>query len=206
MKRGRQAIAMAATMSIGAVSWGAEMASAPESPTVKEGAYRRSDGLVWTTLGFSVLHHTDHVIRDTHSGFPFTPHLTAFTPSLLVYPLVIGGIVCDAGPLYWTIFDATALVGVVAIHATLEPLDAIYEPWADGSNLTGVRSSAMGGVALIVLSGLTLGLAASLVSSIVDGRRYGFTWKRKPLGTNIAPSNFSFSATPDGKVLLSFRW
>ena len=64
----------------------------------------------------------------------------------------------------------------------------------------------MGGVALAILGGLTLGLAASLASSIVDGRRYGFNWKRKPPGTVIAPSNLSFGATPDGQVLLFFRW
>ena len=206
MKCGRLAITMAAVMSMGAVAWGAEVESVPETRTVQEGAYRRSDALIWVTLGFGVLHHTDHVIRDNHSGFPFTTHVTAFTPTLLVYPLVIGGIAFDAGPLYWTIFDAAALVGVVAIHATLEPLHHVYEPWADSSNLIGVRSPAMGGVALAVLGGLTLGLAASLVSSIVDGRRDGFTWKRKPPGTVIAPSNLTFGATPDGQVLCAFRW
>ena len=121
MKRSGLGITMAAVMSMGAAAWGAEVASVPKTPTVPEGAYRRSDALVWVTLGFGVLHHTDHVIRDNHSGFPFTTHVTAFTPTLLVYPLVIGGIAFDAGPLYWTIFDAAALVGVVAIHATLEP-------------------------------------------------------------------------------------
>lgn len=185
---------------------GSSAGSSSEIRAIPAGAYRRTDTLIWVTLGFGVLHHTDHVVRGNHSGFPFTSHVTAFTPTLLVYPLVLGGMALDAGPLYWTIFDASALVGVMAIHATLEPLPDIYDPWADGTNRTGVRSPAMGVVALTILGGLTVGLGASLASSIADGRRYGFTWKRKPPGTALSATNLRFGVTPAGQVTLSFRW
>ncbi|HEX2742046.1 MAG TPA: hypothetical protein VHM69_16515, partial [Rubrobacter sp.] len=33
---------------------------------------------------FSVLHHTDHVIRGNHSGWPFQAEVTPFTFSLLI--------------------------------------------------------------------------------------------------------------------------
>ena len=36
-----------------------------------------------------VLHHTDHVLRFDHSGWPFMDIVTLFTFSLLVYPLFI---------------------------------------------------------------------------------------------------------------------
>jgi hypothetical protein len=189
-----------------ASSWAAEPDAGRNVRTVPGDAYRRTETLTLVTLGFGVLHHTDHVVRDNHSGFPFTSHLTPFTPTLIVYPLVLGGLALDAGPLYWTIFDAAAFVGVIAVHITLEPLPDVYTPWADGTNLIGTRSPTMGVVALTILGGLTLGLGASLVSSIGDGRRYGFTWKRRPAGTAIAPGNFAFTVTPDGQLMFSFRW
>ena len=38
---------------------------------------------------WSAVHHTDHVLRFDHSGWPFTDIVTPFTFSLLVYPLFI---------------------------------------------------------------------------------------------------------------------
>src|SRR5438045_1454539 len=35
-----------------------------------------------------LLHHTDHVLRYDHSGWPFRPEVTPFTFSLLVYPVI----------------------------------------------------------------------------------------------------------------------
>jgi hypothetical protein len=199
-------VAIGGLLSLGATTVRAETTTTALPLTVPPGAYGRSDGLLWLTLGFSVLHHTDHVIRDNHSGFPFTDHLTALTPTLLVYPLALGGYFLDAGPLYWTVFDAAALAGVVATHAALEPPHDVYAPWADGSNLTGARSPVMGGVALGILGGLVLGIGSHLVSTILDGARYGFTWKRKPIGAALPASRLAFGLTPDGRATLSFTW
>ncbi|HET7478161.1 MAG TPA: hypothetical protein VFJ72_01465 [Rubrobacteraceae bacterium] len=45
---------------------------------------------------FSVLHHTDHVIRGNHSGWPFVAEITPFTFSLLIYALILPGIYLTA--------------------------------------------------------------------------------------------------------------
>ena len=44
----------------------------------------------WMLLGvvaLAFLHHVDHVLRADNSGWPFTPDVTPFTISLLVYPI-----------------------------------------------------------------------------------------------------------------------
>ena len=46
----------------------------------------------WMLLGvvaLAVLHHLDHVLRADNSGWPFTPDVTPFTISLLVYPIFV---------------------------------------------------------------------------------------------------------------------
>ena len=66
----------------------------------------------------------------------------------------------------------------------------------------------MGGVALAILGGLMVGLPPTWWRRSSKGWRYGFTWKQKPPGTVLSPPRnpVAFSATPDGQVLLSFRW
>jgi len=38
-------------------------------------------------VGF--IHHTDHVLRFDHSGWPFRPEVNPFTFSLLAYPILL---------------------------------------------------------------------------------------------------------------------
>ena len=45
---------------------------------------------------FGLLHHTDHVIRGNHSGWPFQAEVTPFTFSLLIYALILPGIYLTA--------------------------------------------------------------------------------------------------------------
>src|SRR5512133_1331861 len=40
-------------------------------------------------VALAVLHHRDHVLRADNSGWPFTPDVTPFTISLLVYPIFV---------------------------------------------------------------------------------------------------------------------
>jgi hypothetical protein len=40
-------------------------------------------------VALAFLHHLDHVLRADNSGWPFTPDVTPFTISLLVYPIVV---------------------------------------------------------------------------------------------------------------------
>jgi len=46
----------------------------------------------WVLLAVAALaflHHVDHVLRADNSGWPFTPDVTPFTISLLVYPILL---------------------------------------------------------------------------------------------------------------------
>lgn len=45
---------------------------------------------------FSVLHHADHVVRGSHSGWPFGAEVTPFTYSLLIYALILPAIYLTA--------------------------------------------------------------------------------------------------------------
>ncbi len=45
---------------------------------------------------FSLLHHADHVVRGSHSGWPFEAEVTPFTYSLLIYALVLPAIYLTA--------------------------------------------------------------------------------------------------------------
>ena len=144
MRRGAVAAGTALALLVAGTEARGEGEATAAASVVPEGAYRTTDTLIWVNLGLSLAHHVDHAVRDNHSGFPFTSHVTALTPTLIVYPLVIGGIALDAGPLYWTIFDAASLVGVIAVHLTIQPPRDIYDPWADGTNLLGVESRRWG--------------------------------------------------------------
>jgi hypothetical protein len=131
---------------------------------------------MWTTLGLGFLHHTDHVLRANHSGFPFTSQVTTFTFTLAIYPLVLGGHFLDAGPNYWILFDALSFVGLGLAHTLIEPPADQFDPWAEGTNLLGVESPALGRTAQVVSVLLSVSLGVHLASSIIDGINYGFTW------------------------------
>jgi len=47
-------------------------------------------------LVFGLMHHTDHVVRGNHSGWPFQAEVTPFTFSLLIYALILPGIYLTA--------------------------------------------------------------------------------------------------------------
>ena len=81
-----------------------------------------------TILG--LLHHTDHVIRGNHMGWPFTDTVTPFTGSLLVYAILLPGIYLTAkgrvGPRYWLWGAPPLLLLVVWTH--LIPLPNYESP------------------------------------------------------------------------------
>ena len=67
---------------------------------------------------FGILHHLDHVVRGSHSGWPFQDAVTPFTFSLLIYALLLPGLYLTwrgrlvAG--YW-LFTAAVLFAVVTL-------------------------------------------------------------------------------------------
>jgi hypothetical protein len=115
---------------------------------------------------FGVLHHTDHVVRGNHSGWPFVEEVTPFTFSLLVYALLLPGIFMNlrgrvaAG--WWLFTAAVALALITSVHFLggedrEAPIRDIYAAY--GNPVWGV-------LALVVLYGLVIGLSALLVAAL----------------------------------------
>ena len=114
---------------------------------------------------FGVLHHVDHVVRGNHSGWPFKEEVTPFTFSLLVYALLLPGIYMNlrgrvaAG--WWLFTAVVALALITFVHfvgADREaPIRDIYGAY--GNPVWGM-------LALVVLYGLVLGLAALFVTAL----------------------------------------
>jgi hypothetical protein len=195
-----------------AASTGSSAAASAEADHQKGGQnpYLRSDIIMWSTVGLGVLHHTDHVLRANHSGFPFEPQVNEFTYSLGIYPLLLGGYFLDAGPNYWILTESLAFVGLGLAHTLIEPPSDQHGPWAHGTNLLGAHSHATGRGAQVVSALLSVGVGAHLVSSIVDGVNCGFTWtRRESCSTETEKSTPRVSVTPRGEGMelsVGFAW
>ena len=167
--------------------------------------YRRTDILTGVTLGFGLLHHTDHVLRGNHSGWPFSSSVNEFTYSLAIYPVIGTGIALDAGPATWIVLDSVASVGLALAHTLIEPPHDQHDPWADGTNVVGVRSKALGRTSQVLSIGLSASLLAHLTSSIFDGMRCGFTWKRTSCEGPSGDAHFNITAGPSGSAGAGLR-
>ena len=118
------------------------------------------------TTVFAIMHHTDHVVRGNHSGWPFEEAITPFTFSLLIYALLLPGLyLTTKGRLmagYWLFTAVVGLALVVWVHfvptgdyeAPIEDIYAVY-----GSPLAGL-------LALVVLTGLVFGLVTLMIAAI----------------------------------------
>ena len=111
-------------------------------------------------LIFSVLHHADHVIRGSHSGWPFEAEVTPFTYSLLIYALILPAIYLTArgrdvaGYHLLVALGGLALIGFVHFMPVGDheaPIRDIYEAYA---------STSAGLLALGILVGLMASVAA----------------------------------------------
>lgn len=111
-------------------------------------------------LVFSVLHHADHVIRGSHSGWPFGTEVTPFTYSLLIYALILPGIYLTArgrdvaGYHLFVSVGGLALIGFVhfvPVEGHEAPIRDIYAVY--GSTPAGL-------IALGILAGLLASVAA----------------------------------------------
>jgi len=115
---------------------------------------------------FALLHHVDHVVRGNHSGWPFVEEVTPFTFSLLIYALLLPGIFMNLrGRLAarWWLF--TAVVGLALV--TLVHFLGGEEREAPVRDIYAVYGDPLWGVlALVVLYGLVISLAALLVAAL----------------------------------------
>lgn len=134
------------------------------------GGYRRSLlGLATTAMVFSLLHHADHVVRGSHSGWPFEAEVTPFTFSLVIYALILPGIYLTArgrsiaGYHLFVAVGGLVMLGFVhfvPVGGHEAPISDIYEAYS---------SPVAGALALAVLAGLLTSVA--LLALVALGSR-----------------------------------
>jgi hypothetical protein len=119
-----------------------------------------------STTVFAIMHHTDHVVRGNHSGWPFVEAVTPFTFSLLIYALLLPGLYLTikgrlvAG--YWLFTAVVGLALVVWVHFV--PTGDYEAPIED---IYAVYSSPLAGLfALVVLTGLVFTLVTLVIVAI----------------------------------------
>jgi hypothetical protein len=131
----------------------------------------------WMLLGvvaLAVLHHLDHMLRADNSGWPFTPDVTPFTISLLVYPIfVLDFLLLRDRPWVRVGLVAVLFAALQLTHAIVEPPTDQYGTWANGTsavphalgqpNLLHVASPVLGALSVTISSLLSLAVLAALV-------------------------------------------
>jgi hypothetical protein len=147
--------------------------AAEPAASVRE-RFTRGEWILLGVVGLAFLHHLDHVLRADNSGWPFTPEVTPFTVSLLVYPIfVLDFLLLRDRPWVRVGLVAVLFVALQVTHAIVEPPADQYGTWASGissvphavgqPNLLEVTSPVLGAVSVAVSSLLSLAVLAALV-------------------------------------------
>jgi hypothetical protein len=138
--------------------------------------------MLLVVLVLAALHQLDHVLRADNSGWPFTPDVTPFTVSLVIYPLMA----LDFGWLRERPWVRVALVGTLfvalqVVHVVYEPPGAQYGTWATGvsdlphafgrPNLLKVAVPALGAVSVAISTLLSAAVLAALALLVQEARR-----------------------------------
>jgi len=125
------------------------------------------------TTVFAIMHHTDHVVRGNHSGWPFEEAVTPFTFSLLIYALLVPGLYLTAkGRLiagYWLFTAVLGLTLLIWVHFVPTrdyeaPIRDIYRVY--GSPVVGFLAVAD----LILLIASVVALAGVAIQALREGR------------------------------------
>jgi hypothetical protein len=93
--------------------------------------------LTYLAAALSLGHHLDHLIRHNAVGWPLTDQINAFTISLVVYPIIAGGLLLyragRVGPGYWALVSGGGAVFVSAVHfgpSAVEPPEMMLGGYA----------------------------------------------------------------------------
>lgn len=128
----------------------------------------RSVQLLWLSVGVSLIHHVDHILRLDHSGWPFLPRTTPFTYSLLVYPVFLSLFLARSNSWYRVIGTAGLFLFATAAHIFFEPMRDKFHTWTYGSNLPGhIGEKNLLGINSPVLGVCSIGLAVLLSVSLL---------------------------------------
>ena len=136
--------------------------------------FTRGEWMLLGVVALAVLHHLDHVLRADNSGWPFTPDITPFTISLLVYPIfALDFLLLRKRPWVRVGLVAFLFVALQVTHAIVEPPADQYGTWANGTsavphalgqpNLPDIASPVLGALSVAVSSLLSLAVLAALV-------------------------------------------
>jgi hypothetical protein len=152
------------------------------------GRFTRGEWMLLGVVALAFLHHLDHVLRADNSGWLFTPDVTPFRISLLVYPIfVLDFLLLRDRP--WVRVGLVGLVAVLFValqvtHAIVEPPADQYGTWANGTsavphalgqpNLLHTASTILGALSVAISSLLSLAVLAALVLLAREARSQSF--------------------------------
>jgi hypothetical protein len=153
--------------------------SRPAAPV--SGRLTRGEWMLLAVVGLTFAHHLDHVLRADNSGWPFTPDLTPFTISLLVYPiLVLDFLLLRRRPWVRVALVAGLFAALQVAHIVFEPPADQYGTWANGvssvphargrPNLLDLASPALGVLSVAVSTLLSVTVLVALVLLIGEAR------------------------------------
>jgi len=141
---------------------------------------KRSAIIIGATIIVGLAHHTDHVLRVDHSGWPFLHDVNPFTFSLLAYPILLF-VLLGSTRLFWARWSILLIATgfTLLAHTMIETPAMQYAMWAhdhslevlqpDAHNLLGLQSSFVGNVAVVLAITLNLLLVAGVLSMLSDG-------------------------------------
>jgi hypothetical protein len=146
----------------------------PDRAGAVQGRLTPGEWMLLAVVGLAFLHHVDHVLRADNSGWPFTPDITPFTISLLVYPIfALDFLLLRRRPWIRVGLVAVLFVALQVTHAVFEPPSHQYGTWADGTsaiprafgqpNLLDTASPVLGVLSVAVSSLLSLAVLMALV-------------------------------------------
>jgi len=163
--------------------------SRPAAPV--SGRFTRGEWMLLAVVALAFAHHVDHVLRADNSGWPFTPDVTPFTISLLVYPIfALDFLLLRSRPWVRVALVAGLFVALQVAHAVYEPPADQYGTWASGvssvphargrPNLLDVASPALGALSVAVSTLLSVAVLVALVLLIGEARATHHAWTPRP--------------------------
>ena len=153
--------------------------SRPAAPV--PGRLTRGEWMLLAVAALAFVHHVDHVLRADNSGWPFIPDVTAFTISLLVYPIfALDFLLLRDRPWVRVGLVAGLVIALQVAHIVYEPPADQYGTWANGvssvahargrPNLLAIASPALGVLSVAVSSLLSVAVLVALVLLIGEAR------------------------------------
>jgi hypothetical protein len=165
--------------------------AATDTATTVPGRLTPGERMLLVVAALAFLHHVDHALRADNSGWPFTPDVTAFTVSLLVYPILLLDFLLLRGrPWVRVGLVAGLFVALQLAHAVYEPPADQYGTWANGvssvphargrPNLLEIASPALGVLSVVVSVLLSVAVLVALVLLIREARATHRPWTPRP--------------------------